>query len=126
MEELRSEIRAAFEKDQAAHPPTAGLRRNIVEAVAARPRRGPNVQWVAVAVAAILAILVVAGLMSTRLAHRASAPVPAAPKADYGPPPAGVNLLYVHDPKHDSWLIGYDWQGQPRGTVKVAQPTEVT
>jgi len=126
MEELRPEIRAAFEKEQAAHPPVAALRRNIVEAVSARHQPAPSLQWVAVAVAAILAILVVAGLMSTRLGHRASAPVPAAtPKADYGPPPAGVNLLFVHDPKNPSWLIGYDWQGQPRGTVKLVQPTEV-
>jgi hypothetical protein len=126
MEELRPEIRAAFDKDQAAHPPAAALRRNIVEAVAARPQRARNLQWVAVAAAAILAILVVAGLLSTRLAHRASAPVPAAtPKADSGPPPAGVNLLYVHDPNHDSWLIGYDWQGRPRATIKLSQPTDV-
>jgi hypothetical protein len=131
MEELRPEIRAAFEKEQAAHPPMAAMRRNVVEAVTVQPRPARHLQWVAVAAAAILGILVVAGLMSTRLGHRAGAPVPAAtPKAspvgDYGPPPAGVNLLYVHDPNHPSWLIGYDWQGQPRGTVKLAQPTEVT
>ena len=127
MEELRPEIRAAFEKEQAAHPPIAALRRNLIEAVDAHPRPSHNLQWLAVAAAAILAILVVAGLMSTRFAHRAITPIPAAsPKADYGPPPSGVNLLYVHDPKHPSWLTGYDWQGQPRGTVKLAQPTEVT
>jgi hypothetical protein len=126
MDELRPEIRAAFEKEQAAYPPIASLRRNIVESVSARSPRAPNLQWVAVAIAAIITILVVAGLMSTRLGHRAGAPVPAAtPKADYGPPPAGVNLLYVNDPKHPSWLIGYDWQGQPRATLKLSQPTEV-
>jgi hypothetical protein len=129
MEELRPEIRTAFEKEQAAFPPVAALRRNVVEAVTTHPRPSHNLQWVAVAAAAILAILVVAGLMSTRLGHRAGAPVPAAtPKAspvgDYGPPPAGVNLLYVHDPNHPSWLIGYDWSGQPRGTVKL-DPTLV-
>jgi hypothetical protein len=126
MEELRSEIRAAFDKDQSAHPPAGSMRRNIVESVVTRRQHAPSLQWVAVAVAAILAILVVAGLMSTRLAHRAGVPVPAAtPEADYGPPPAGVNLLYVHDPRHDSWLIGYDWQGQPRATIKLSQPTDV-
>jgi hypothetical protein len=126
MEELRSEIRAAFEKEQAAYPPVAALRRDVVGAVSAHPRPSHNLQWLAVAAAAILAILVVAGLMSTRIAHRGAAPVPAAsPKADYGPPPAGVNLLYVHDPNNPSWLIGYDWQGQPRGTVKLSQPTDV-
>jgi hypothetical protein len=30
-----------------------------------------------------------------------------------------VNLLYVRDPNHPSWLIGYDWTGQPRATVKL-------
>ena len=64
--------------------------------------------------------------MSSRQAHHA--PVPgtnpkasplASPLADYGPPPAGVPLLYVHDPNNVSWLIGYDWSGNPRGTVKL-------
>ena len=126
MEELRSEIRAAFEKDQAAHPPTASLRRDIVEGVAdVQPRRIPNLQWLAVAAAAILAILVVAGLMSTRLGHRASVPSAtpqAGPLKDYGPPPAGVPLTYLIDPRNGAWLQAYDWQGRPRGTVKLAQP----
>jgi hypothetical protein len=38
---------------------------------------------------------------------------------DYGSPPSGVPLLYVHDPNNTSWLIGYDWSGKPRGTVKL-------
>jgi hypothetical protein len=123
MDELRPEIRAAFEKEQAAHPPIAALRHNVVEAVTAQPRRTPNLQWLAVAAALVLGILVVMVLMSTRLAHHASVPVPAAspnasPVADYGPPPAGIALLYVHDPNHASWLIGFDWSGRPRGTVK--------
>jgi hypothetical protein len=125
MEELRPEIQAAFEKEQAAYPPAAALRRNVIEAVSTHQRPSYNLQWVAVAAAAILAILVVAGLMSTRLGRRAGTPAPAAtPQADYGPPPAGVNLLYVHDPNHPLWLIGYDWSGRPRGTVKL-DPTLV-
>jgi hypothetical protein len=123
MDELRPEIRAAFERQQAAHPPIAALRRNVVQSVTAQPRRTPNLQWLAVAAALVLGILVVVVLMSTRLAHHASVPVPAAspnasPVADYGPPPAGVPLIYVLDPNHTSWLIGYDWSGQPRATVK--------
>jgi hypothetical protein len=133
MEELRPEIRAAFDREQAGHAPSAALRRNLVEAVAARPRPTRNFQWVAVAAAVLLAILVVAGLMSTRLLARhanvttphASAARQATPVADYGPPPSGVNLLYVHDPNHPSWLIGYDWSGNPRGTVKLDQPTAI-
>jgi hypothetical protein len=79
-------------------------------------------------VAAILGVLVVVGLMSTRLAHgpaattaSSSATTSATPTAvaDYGPPPAGVPLLYVKDPNHASWLIGFDWTGMPRGTVKL-------
>ena len=79
MEKLRSEIRAAFEKDQAAHPPTAALRQNVVEAVTANRRPARNFQWVAIAAALVLGILVVAGLMSTRLARHAT--VPANPHA---------------------------------------------
>ena len=122
MEKLRSEIRAAFEKEQAGHAPAPSLRHDVVEAAAAQSRPPRNLQWLAVAAAIILAILVVAGLMSTRFHPRASVPAAtpnASPVADYGPPPAGVPLLYVHDPSHPAWLIGFDWSGKPRGTVKV-------
>jgi hypothetical protein len=122
MDDLRSEIRAAFEREQRAHPPTSGLRDDIVDAVSMNPRRAPNFQWLAVAAAVILAALVVIGLMSTRFHPRSSVPAAtpnASPVADYGPPPAGVPLLYVNDPNHPSWLIGFDWSGNPRGTVKV-------
>jgi len=127
MDDMRSEIRAAFEKEQAAHPPGGGLRSNLTAAAATQtgPRR--NLQWIAVAVAAALGIVVVAGLMSTRLGHRASVPA-ATPKTtplgDYGPPPAGVPLVYVQDPSNSSWLIGFDWTGKPRGTVKLSQPLD--
>ena len=30
-----------------------------------------------------------------------------------------MNLIYVHDPSHRTWLIGYDWSGKSRATVKV-------
>jgi hypothetical protein len=122
MDDLRSEIRAAFEREQRAHPPTSGLRDDIVDAVSMNPRRSPNLQWLAVAAAVILAALVVIGLMSTRFHPRASVPAAtpnASPVTDYGPPPAGVPLLYVDDPNHPSWLIGFDWTGTPRGTVKL-------
>lgn len=129
MDDLRSEIRAAFEKEQAAHPPGGGLRTNLVSASATQSRPKPNLQWIAVAVAAVLGLLIVAGLMSTRLGPRAN--VPGNPKAssvrlssptpgvDYGTPPSGVPLLYLHDPTNPTWLIGYDWSGKPRGTVKL-------
>ena len=41
---------------------------------------------------------------------------------DYGPPPAGVSLVYIPDPRHDGWYVGVDWTGKPRATVKLAQP----
>jgi hypothetical protein len=122
MDDLRSEIRAAFEREQRAHPPTGGLRDDILDAVTMNPRRSPNLQWLAVAAAVILAALVVIGLMATRFHPRATVPAAtpnASPVADYGPPPAGVPLLYVKDPSHPSWLIGFDWTGTPRGTVKL-------
>jgi hypothetical protein len=130
MEKLRSEIRAAFEKEQAAHAPVTSLRQNVVAAVTAHPRRETNYQWLVVAAALVLGVLVVAGLMSTRLARHAIAPAhtqptaTAVPVADYGPPPAGVPLVYVQDPTHEGWLIGFDWAGRPRGTVKMPQPLD--
>ncbi|HKB32337.1 MAG TPA: hypothetical protein VKF16_00570 [Candidatus Dormibacteraeota bacterium] len=123
MDDVRSEIRAAFEREQAAHLPAAGLRRNVVEAVSARERPGANFQWVAVAAAVILGLLVVVGLMSTRFHPRTNVPAAtpnASPRADYGRPPAGVSLIYVHDPTNPLWLVGYDWTGKPRGTVKIS------
>jgi len=79
MDDPRSEIRAAFEKEQAASPPVADLRSRITRTVAARPHRQANLQWMAVAAALVIGALVVAGLMSTRLASRSN--IPAAPKA---------------------------------------------
>jgi hypothetical protein len=77
---------------------------------------------------AILAVIVViAGFMAAQFPPRPAvpaAPVAALPSpvtADYGPPPAGVQLLWVHDPNHPGWLIGFDWTGKPRGTVKLSQ-----
>ncbi|MEP6753811.1 MAG: hypothetical protein ABI959_13785 [Candidatus Dormiibacterota bacterium] len=122
MDDLRSEIRAAFEKEQAAHPVPGGLRSNLSGAAATQSRPPRNLQWIAAAVAAVMAVLVVAGLMSTRLGPKSSVPATtprATPAADYGPPPVGVQLLYVHDSNNPSWLIGFDWSGQPRGTVKL-------
>jgi hypothetical protein len=78
MDDLRSEIRAAFEREQAGHAPSAALRSDIVAAAALRPQRERNLQWMAVAAALLLGILVVAGLLSTRLAQRASVVAPAA------------------------------------------------
>jgi hypothetical protein len=127
MDDLRSEIRAAFQKEQEAHPPLGGLRSSLTAAASSHQPPAPNFQWIAVAVAALLGILVVAGLASTRLGPRANLPAatPAGPLDDYGAPPAGVPLLYVHDPNHGSWLIGYDWSGKPRGTVKL-DPTQAS
>lgn len=64
-------------------------------------------------VAVILGVLVVVGLMSTRFPLRPASGV------TYGPPPAGVPLLYVKDPSDPSWLIGFDWSGQPRASLKL-------
>jgi hypothetical protein len=127
MNDLRSEIRAAFEKEQAAHPPLGGLRGTLTAAASNQARPARNLQWIAVGVAAVLGLMVVAGLLSARHAPRASVPAAsprATPSGDYGPPPAGVPLVYVRDPNHPSWLIGFDWAGKPRGTVKLAEPMD--
>ena len=84
--------------------------------------QSPTVRRLGAVVAVILGLLVVVALMSTRFAHRPTVPATtpgATLNQDYGPPPAGVPLLYVKDPAHATWLIGFDWSGQPRGTLKV-------
>jgi hypothetical protein len=110
--EFRSEIRASFEREQASHPPPPSLRQTVVEAAISQPRRETNHQWLVVAAAALLGIVVVTGLITSR--HITLV-------ADYGPPPGGVSLIYVADPNHKGWYIGFDWSGKPRSTVKVAQ-----
>ena len=143
MDDMRSEIRAAFEKEQAAHPPAVGLRQSVVASVARQPRAARNYEWLAVAAAVLLGILIVTGLVSVRFLQRgtpvggcpASSPSGSAsgsrcagkpsPVSDYGPPPAGVDLLWVHDPVHPTWLVGYDWTGQPRATVKLDAAADV-
>jgi hypothetical protein len=125
MDDLRSEVRDAFAKEQSKHPPAIGLRQEIVRSTAVRPARSRNLQWVAVVAALLIAALVVAGLMSSKLLLRGSVPAasPASsPSGDYGPPPNGINLIWMHDPNHPSWLVGYDWSGAPRGTIKPQSP----
>ena len=40
---------------------------------------------------------------------------------EYGQPPAGVDLLYVTVPGWPTYLLGYDWQGNPRATVHLKE-----
>src|SRR3982074_2672710 len=81
-------------------------------------------QSFAVVIAILITIAVVAGLVLTRLGHRTNIPAqpPPSGERDYGPPPQGVALIYVIDPRNYAWLQAYDWQGNPRGTVKLAPP----
>ncbi len=75
MIDIRTEIRAAFEREQSAFPPPAALRTRVVAAVAsnapaespARRRVERELNWVMVAAAALLVIAIVAGFMAVRL-----------------------------------------------------------
>jgi hypothetical protein len=124
MNDLRTEIRDAFENEQAPHRPAPTLRDDIAAAFAARPRRAPNYHWLAVAAALLLGLLVVVGLMSTRLAQHSNVPSgpKASPVAELGPPPAGLALVYLHDPNQADSYTAYDWTGKARGRFKLSQP----
>jgi hypothetical protein len=130
VDDLRSELREAFAKEQAKHPPAASLRHDIVSATALQRRAPRNYQWIAVAATLAIAALVVAGLLSSRLLQRASVPAAtpgASPSDDHGPPPAGVNLIWVHDPNHPTWIDGFDWDAKVRATLKLdPEKTNVT
>jgi len=80
-----------------------------------------NLQWLAVVATILIGALVVVALMSSRLVN-GPAPAHKLPNAvgDYGPPPAGVPLVYLGNPNHPGWYIGFDWQGVPRGTIKLS------
>ena len=127
MKELRSDVRSAFEKEQAANPPASDLRRTVVAATPTYRRRATGLQWMAVAAAIVIAALVVVSLMSSRAAFRTQRPAHPSPLAsvangeDYGPPPAGVPLVYLRDPYNAGWYTGFDWSGTPRGTIKLGQ-----
>ena len=128
MNDLRNEIRAAFEREQREFPPAGNLRPVIVRSATTQHRRKqPNFQWLAVAAVVMITVLVVAGLMTSRLTNRGAVTHPRStpsPVVDYGSPPAGVALFYVADPAHPGWYIGIDWTGKPRGTIKLAQPLD--
>ncbi|MGH7761365.1 MAG: hypothetical protein ACREOY_08120 [Candidatus Dormibacteraceae bacterium] len=76
--------------------------------------------------AVLAAVVVVAGFMATQFPARPAPPIvvtsPSPIAVDYGPPPPGVPLIWVQDPNHSGWLIGFDWTGKLRGTVKVSRP----
>ena len=50
-----------------------------------------------------------------------ASPTPVPPH-DYGPPPAGVPLIYGGDPANPLWITAFDWEGIPRGTIKLTAP----
>lgn len=122
MEKLRTEIRAAFEKEQAAHPPIAALRRNVVATVTAHQRPARNFQWVALAAALVLGILVVVGLMSTRFANRANLPVPAATAPAASPSATPSELPSPSPSPSPSPMTVAAAESLIRGTVTGARP----
>jgi hypothetical protein len=85
----------------------------------------PRPRQVIASFAVLAGILVVAGFMAVQFAPRAAAPAvgvsPSPVVVDYGPPPPNMPLVWVQDPHHTGWLIGFDWTGKPRGTVKLPQ-----
>src|SRR2546430_7004577 len=97
MDDLRSEIRAAFDKEQAGHASTLNLRHEVVRAAVRQLCRDVNLQWLAVAAALVIGVLVVVSLMSSRL-NRSVVPAHPTPAGGYGTPPAGASLIYIRGP----------------------------
>jgi hypothetical protein len=89
------------------------------DTVSAGRRRAPDFLYLAAAAAVILTIATVAGTLFNRITNQTAVPAhpQASPLTNYGPPPAGVPLLYLVDPRNKAWLQGYDWSGKARGTV---------
>jgi hypothetical protein len=75
-----------------------------------------------IVLALIAMTLLLNGCGANRVTSNPASPPASSGPGDYGQPPAGVPLLYMHDPDHVSWLIGFDWTGRPRGTVKISPP----
>lgn len=96
----------------------------------ARVRRGgPSVRWVAPGAAmlavAVLLVAVIAGSLGLRSSHSNPAParpqLPGRPWIDgpvpTTPPPAGVSLAWVRDPRDQDRTIAFDWSGRPVGSL---------
>jgi hypothetical protein len=125
MDDLRNEIRQAFQREQAANPPRAGLRRDVVAAATTRPRREANLQWLAAAAALLITALIIGSLVSSRIALRTQTPAHASQARTATPvTPEGVALFYLKDPEHEGWYIGFDWSGTPRATLKLPAGTD--
>jgi hypothetical protein len=97
MDDLGTEIRNAFEREQAVNRPPASLRHDIAAAVAARPRSTPKLEWIAVAAAALLTAAVIAGLLSSRLAQHSYVPAGpvASPSASPSLPVASLKSMTI-------------------------------
>jgi len=132
--EIHESIKAAFAKELAHYPPMPATRFDVGRAARrTAPRLAIDGRWFAATAAALIAVLIVGGLISTRSIGRRSiptAPIPSPkvtatsyPAADYGPPPPGVNLIWVQDPRQPlGSLQAFDWTGLPRATIQQASP----
>jgi hypothetical protein len=79
--------------------------------------------------AAILVLAFVSVLVFSPPAPPAASPTNAATASpssqgphDYGPVPAGLPVLYGAAASNRQWLTAFDWQGNARGTLKLAAP----
>jgi hypothetical protein len=107
MIDIRTEIRDAFEREQSAFPPPPTLRAQVVEEVSgharasapARQRAGRDLNWLMGAVAILLAIAIVAGLLAVRLTNSHQTPVkhgPASQLCVVGPTGPSDRFATVH------------------------------
>jgi hypothetical protein len=81
-----------------------------------------------VVLAAVVSVLVLSPRVP-RPQGSVSTPAPSASPTDsgqslhdYGPVPPGVPVIYGSAPSNQLWVTAFDWQGTPRGTVKLAGP----
>jgi len=107
MDQLRSEIRAAFEREQKVYPPEGGLREDILDAVSAQSRRAPNLQWLAVAAAVTPRTK---AIMAVHLTGRVAAMDRLAQIAERH------GLLLIEDAAQ---AIGAEWSGRSAGALGV-------
>jgi len=109
--DLRDEIKRAFDNELAEYPPLPALHIEAMRAVAhPQPRPAPRLEWLAAATAVVVTAAILLSLLASRLITH-STPV--------GPPPAGLNVFYVLDPKDPQVMVALDWSGTQRGQVKL-------
>jgi hypothetical protein len=110
---LRDDVRKHFEGEAVRYPAPLGLRATALAEARGRAVERRSPQWIAGAVAILLAVAIVAGLLAaSSLRHKNVAPIPAnVPPKVSGPIPAGTPVVLYWRTVTADGLYAVSWSG---------------